>query len=310
MRMGRYDCFTLKKKIRDSRTDETPRPHSCTRLFLVIVKSNARRSAAQGDKRGLDVISRDVMSSEPAAGDKSSALDTPDTDDDDDGCAEQGEGARAAGHNPEQAATRNKKPRWDGEEARNLSQQQSEERKSVMTIIRQIEATEYKEQVAKTGACSTGLEGRVGHGSGKVGEKHRFRDACEAGRVSRQGEWGGCGKGQASFARGSRHGREGAAWGGSGRGGGRRRRCEEGWRKVPAQPPKKQVQAMRRIRHLRAQPPKKRLQAMRRDEHLRAQPPKEQVQTMWRIRHLRAQTRKTQLQAMRRGGYLRAQTPK
>jgi hypothetical protein len=30
--------------------------------------------AAEGDKRGLDVISRDVMSSEPAAGDKRSAL--------------------------------------------------------------------------------------------------------------------------------------------------------------------------------------------------------------------------------------------
>ena len=34
-------------------------------------------TAAQGDKRGLDVISRDVMSSEPAAGDKRSALDAP-----------------------------------------------------------------------------------------------------------------------------------------------------------------------------------------------------------------------------------------
>jgi hypothetical protein len=32
----RYDGFTL-KKIRDSRTDETPRPHSSTRLFLALV---------------------------------------------------------------------------------------------------------------------------------------------------------------------------------------------------------------------------------------------------------------------------------
>jgi hypothetical protein len=32
-------------------------------------------TAAKGDKRGLDVISRYVMSSEPAAGDKRSALD-------------------------------------------------------------------------------------------------------------------------------------------------------------------------------------------------------------------------------------------
>jgi hypothetical protein len=35
--MGRYDGFTLKKKIRDSRTDEEPWPHSNTRQFLVIV---------------------------------------------------------------------------------------------------------------------------------------------------------------------------------------------------------------------------------------------------------------------------------
>ena len=60
------------------------------------------------------------MSSEPAAGDKRSTLDAPDTDDDD-GCAEQGEGAGAAGPKAEQARTRNKKLRRDGE-ARNLSQ--------------------------------------------------------------------------------------------------------------------------------------------------------------------------------------------
>jgi hypothetical protein len=34
---------------------------------------------------------------------------------------------------------------------------------------------EYKEQAAKAGAWSTGLEGRVGPGSGKVGEKRRMR---------------------------------------------------------------------------------------------------------------------------------------
>ena len=49
---------------------------------------------SQGDKRGLDVISRDVMGSEAAADDKRSALDASDTDDDD-GCAEQGEGVGA-----------------------------------------------------------------------------------------------------------------------------------------------------------------------------------------------------------------------
>ncbi len=106
-------------------------------------------TAAEGDKRGLDVIRRDVMSSEPAAGDKRSALDAPDTDDD--GCAEQGEGAGAAGPKREQAGTSNKKLRRDGE-ARNLSQQQREERQTVMAIIRQIEEMEYKEQVFKVGA--------------------------------------------------------------------------------------------------------------------------------------------------------------
>jgi hypothetical protein len=50
-----------------------------------------------------------------------------------------------------------------------------------MAIIRQIEEMEYKEQAAKAGACSTGLGGRVGHGSGKVGEKRPFRDACDTG---------------------------------------------------------------------------------------------------------------------------------
>ena len=48
---------------------------------------------------------------------------------------EQGEGAGAAGPKPEQAGTRNKKLRRDGE-VRNLSQQQPEERKSVMARSR------------------------------------------------------------------------------------------------------------------------------------------------------------------------------
>jgi hypothetical protein len=50
-----------------------------------------------------------------------------------------------------------------------------------MVIIRQIKEMEYKEQAAKGGAWSTRLEDRVGHGSGKVGEKRRFRDACDTG---------------------------------------------------------------------------------------------------------------------------------
>jgi hypothetical protein len=154
-------------------------------------------TTAEGDTRGLDVISRDVMSSEPAAGDKRSALDAPDTDDDD-GCAGQGEGAGAAGPKPEQAGSRNKKLSRD-DKARNLSQQQREERQAVMAIIRQIEEMEYKEQAAKAGAWSTGLEGRVvGHGGGKVGEKRRFRDACdtgwdEAAEEGPRGEGGGAG---------------------------------------------------------------------------------------------------------------------
>jgi hypothetical protein len=50
-----------------------------------------------------------------------------------------------------------------------------------MVIIRQTEEMEYEELPAKAGALSTGLEGRVGHSSGKVGEKRRFRDACDTG---------------------------------------------------------------------------------------------------------------------------------
>ena len=49
----------------------------------------------------------------------------------------------------------------------------------MMAIIRQIEQMEYKEQAAKAGAWSTELEGRAGHDSEKVGEKRRFRDACD-----------------------------------------------------------------------------------------------------------------------------------
>jgi hypothetical protein len=75
---------------------------------------------------------------------------------------------------------RNKKLRLGGE-ARNLSRREA--RQTVMPIIRQIEEMEYKEQAVKTGAWSTGLEGRVvGHGSEKVGEKRLFRDACDTGR--------------------------------------------------------------------------------------------------------------------------------
>jgi hypothetical protein len=73
-------------------------PPPCTRIYPGV----SSLTTAEGDKRGLDVISRDVMSSESAVGDKRSALDAPDTDDDD-GCAERGEEAGAAGPKPEQA---------------------------------------------------------------------------------------------------------------------------------------------------------------------------------------------------------------
>ena len=66
-------------------------PPTCTRIYPGM----SSLTTAKGNKRGLDVISRDVMRSERAAGDKCSALDASDTDDDD-GCAGQGEGAGAA----------------------------------------------------------------------------------------------------------------------------------------------------------------------------------------------------------------------
>jgi hypothetical protein len=63
---------------------------------------------------------------------------------------------------------------------------------------------------------------------------------------------------------------------------------EEKARKLPAQPRKKKVQTMRRLKHLRAQPRKKKVQTMR----------KKQVQTMRRRKHLRSQPRKKQVQAI------------
>ncbi len=44
-----------------------------------------------------------------------------------------------------------------------------------------IKDLEYTEQTTNAGAWSTGLEGRVGLGSEKVGEKRRFRDARDTG---------------------------------------------------------------------------------------------------------------------------------
>jgi hypothetical protein len=157
-----------------------PIPPTCTRSYPGM----SSLSTVEGDNRGLDVMSRDMMRSEPSAGDKRSALDATDTDDDDD-CAEQGEGAGAAGPKPERTGT-TKKVRRHGD-ARNLSQQEREERKTVMVIIRQIEETQYKEQSAKAGAWLTGLEGRVGHASGKVGEKRRLSTHAILGGARQRG---------------------------------------------------------------------------------------------------------------------------
>ena len=66
--------------------------------------------------------------------------------------------------------------RWDGE-AHDLSREERE----MTAIMRQIEEMEQKEKAVKAGPGSTQLEGRVGHGNEKVGEKRRVRDACDAG---------------------------------------------------------------------------------------------------------------------------------
>ncbi len=106
---------------------------------------------------------------------KRSAPDAPDTSDDDGSQPERGKESEAAGPKLDQAAgQRNKKPRRDGE-ARNLSRVV----RKTMAIMRQIEEMEQKEKAIKAGPCFIQLDG--GHGNEKVGEKRRFRDACDAG---------------------------------------------------------------------------------------------------------------------------------
>ncbi len=69
-------------------------------------------------------------------------------------------------------------------------------------IMRQIEEMEQKEKAVKAGPCFTQPEGRVEHGNEKVGEKRRFREACDAvageaagqglrGEGALAGRWGG-----------------------------------------------------------------------------------------------------------------------
>jgi hypothetical protein len=120
-------------------------------------------SLPNGDKRGLDEISGEIGSSQP----EHIALYPHDNS--------EGEGAGAA---DEQVGIKYKKLRSDGEDC-NLSRR--EEHKTVMAVVRRIEEMEYEEQAAKAGPWSSGLKGRVGHGSEKVGGKRRFRDACDTG---------------------------------------------------------------------------------------------------------------------------------
>jgi hypothetical protein len=132
--------------------------------------------------------SRDIISLEPIAGYKRSAPDAPDTSDDG-SQKERGKEAEAAGPKLDQAERqRNKKLRRNGE-ARNLSREEHK--------MTQIEAMEQKEKAVMAGPCSTQLEGRVERGNEKVGEKRRFRDACDAGGEGTgqglRGEEGGAG---------------------------------------------------------------------------------------------------------------------
>jgi hypothetical protein len=134
-----------------------------------------------------------MMSSQPIVGDKRSAPDAPDTSDDDASQPQRGKEAEAAGPKLDQAERqRNKKLRRDGE-ARSLSR---EERK-MTAIMRQIEEMEQKEKAVQPGPCFTQLEGSVGRGNEKVGEKRRSRDACDAGGEGTgqglRGEGGGAG---------------------------------------------------------------------------------------------------------------------
>ncbi len=133
------------------------------------------------------------MSSAPIVGYKRSAPDAPDTDDDGGSQPERGKEAEAAGPKLDQTERqRNKKLRRDGE-ARNLSREECK----MTAIMQQIGEMEQKEKAVKAGPCSTQLEGSVGRGNEKVGEKRRFRDACDAGGEGTgqglRGEGGGAG---------------------------------------------------------------------------------------------------------------------
>jgi hypothetical protein len=124
------------------------------------------------------------MSSEPIVGCKCSAPDAPDTSDDDGSQPERSKEAEAAGPKLDQAERqRNQKLRRDGE-ARNLSHAE----RKMTAVMRQVEEMEQMEKAVKAGPGSTQLEGRVGHGNEKVGEKRRFRDACDVlGEAAGQG---------------------------------------------------------------------------------------------------------------------------
>jgi hypothetical protein len=281
-----------------------------------------------------------MMSSEPTVGYKRSAPDAPDTSDGSQ--PERGKEAEAAGPKLDQAARqRNKKLRRDGD-ARNPSR---EERK-MTAIMRQIEEMEQKEKAVKAGPCFTQLEGSVGHGNEKVGEKRRFRDACDAGGEGTGQRLRGKGGGAGGEKIENKRNKEATHKQGSFQGNGKEEAVEKRKRPLSEEGSEAQEQqheegesgsrasgeAAKKKRakcphnrqksqcwqcegsstceHRRILRLCKQCNGLRRGEHLRAQPPKKRVQAMQRGEHLRAQPQKKPVQAMRRGEHLRAQPHK
>ena len=130
--------------------------------------------AADGDKRGLDVTSRNIVNSEPTTGDKRSALDAPGTFDDD-GCAEQGDGTAAAGSKPEQGEMSNKA----GASSTVLEGRFGNERVGEKRRFGDTCGNRWWGEAAEEGPC--------GEGAGARGEKLKDKTARDSERVS--AEW-------------------------------------------------------------------------------------------------------------------------
>jgi hypothetical protein len=143
--------------------------------------------AAEGDKRGLDVTCRNIMSTKPAVGDKRSALrDAPDASDasDDDGCAEQGAGTAAAGPKPEQGEMRNKKLKRDGGGC-NLPR--PEERKTA--IIRQIEQMVLLLPTVESSSAAISNGSILQHSDGTKTAQAVLASMRSIAPVARTGKW-------------------------------------------------------------------------------------------------------------------------